>query len=166
MIIWITGLPGSGKTTLAIKLKSILSKKISSNIVLLDGDNIRSILPYKISYSNEDRIKLALFYSSLALLIEQSNCVVICSFVALFHGVQENTRLKANDYFEIFLDPPLEELEKKNKKDLYSKKSEYMLNQFPKHEYPRKPELRINTILNGVYQYNIYDIAENILNKF
>jgi len=46
MIIWITGLPGSGKTTLANKIKSILEKKTSNNVVLLDGDNIRNILPY------------------------------------------------------------------------------------------------------------------------
>ena len=104
MIIWITGLPGSGKTTLAKKLKSILEPKISNNIVLLDGDNIRNILPFEISYSNEDRFKLAFFYSKLALLIEQSNCIVICSFVALFHSVQEHTRSNANDFFEIFLD--------------------------------------------------------------
>ena len=99
MIIWITGLPGSGKTTLAKKLKSILESKLSNNVVLLDGDNIRSILPYQISYSNEDRIRLALFYSKLALLIERSDCIVICSFVALFHSVQEHTRLKAKNYF-------------------------------------------------------------------
>ena len=114
MIIWITGLPGSGKTTLAKKLKSILTTKTSRNIVILDGDNIRSILPFNISYSNEERMKLAFFYSKLALLIEQSNCIVICSFVALFHSVQEHTRLNANDLFEIFLDPPLDELAKKN----------------------------------------------------
>ena len=65
MIIWITGLPGSGKTTLGKKIKSILEKKISNNIVILDGDNIRNILPYEITYSNEDRMKLALFYSKL-----------------------------------------------------------------------------------------------------
>ena len=106
MIIWITGLPGSGKTTLAVNLKSILETKVSNNIVILDGDNIRKMFPYKISYSNEDRRKLALFYSELALLIDQSDCIVICSFVALFHSVHEHTRVNANDYFEIFLDPP------------------------------------------------------------
>ena len=165
MIIWITGLPGSGKTTLAKKLKSILVTKTSRNIVLLDGDNIRSILPFEISYSNEDRMKLAFFYSKLALLIEESNSIVICSFLALFHSVQEHTRLNAIDLFEIFLDPPLDELAKKNKKDLYSEKSEYMLHQFTKHEFPINPELRINTIVNGVYDDHINEITHKLFKK-
>ena len=165
MIIWITGLPGSGKTTLAKKLKSILESKISNNIVILDGDNIRDILPYRISYSNEDRIRLAKFYSELALLIEQSNCIVICSFVALFHSVQEHIRLTANDYFEIFLDPCLDELVQKNKKGLYVKESEYMLKQFSKHEFPKNPDLRLNTILNGVYQDHISEIKKKLFKK-
>ena len=165
MIIWITGLPGSGKTTLARNLKSILETKTSNNIIILDGDNIRNMLPYQISYSNEDRRKLALFYSELALLLDQSDCIVICSFVALFHSVQEHTRVKANDYFEIFLDPPLDELAKKNKKDLYSEKSEYMLEQFTKHEFPMNPDLRINTIVNGVYQDHLSEITNKLFKK-
>ena len=165
MIIWITGLPGAGKTTLAEKIRSKLVSKISENIVLLDGDNIRSILPYQISYSNQDRMKLAFFYSKLALLIEQSNCIVICSFVALFHSVQEHTRLNSNDLFEIFLDPPLNELAKKNKKELYSENSEYMQKQFTKHEFPINPELRINTIINGVYQDHINEIRNKLFKK-
>ena len=165
MIIWITGLPGTGKTTLAKKIKSILETKISNNIVLLDGDNIRNILPYTISYSNDERRKLALFYSKLALIIEQSNCIVICSFVALFHSVQEHTRLRANEYFEIFLDPSLKELAKINKKNLYSEKSEYMLKQFSKHEFPKNPELRLENIKNGIYQDNISEITKNLLIK-
>ena len=165
MIIWITGLPGSGKTTLAINLKSILETKVSNNIVILDGDNIRRILPYQISYSNEDRMKLAFFYSKLALLIEQSNCIVICSFVALFHSVQENTRLKANDYFEIFLDPSLDELVKINKKDLYSDGSDYMLKQFTKHEFPKNPELRLKNIVNGIYQDHLTEIKMKLFKK-
>ncbi len=165
MIIWITGLPGSGKTTLAKDLKSILDSKVSNNIVLLDGDNIRSILPYQLSYSNQDRIRIAEFYSKLALLIEKSNCIVICSFVALFHEIQEYTRVNANDYFEIFLDPSLEDLAHKNKKGLYSKDSEYMLKQFGEHEFPKNPELRLNTIVNGVYQNNLNEIKEKIFKK-
>ena len=166
MIIWITGLPGSGKTTLAKNLKSILEIKQSRNIVILDGDIVRGILPFPISYSNEDRRKIALFYSELALLIDQSDCIVICSFIALFHSVQEHTRLKANDYFEIFLDPSLDELVKKNKKGLYSKNSDYMLNQFTKHEFPMNPDLRINSIVNGEYQNHLSKITKTILNKF
>tara|TARA_B100000214_G_C23928478_1_gene609512 strand:- start:628 stop:1140 length:513 start_codon:yes stop_codon:yes gene_type:complete len=165
MIIWITGLPGSGKTTIARKLKCILQSKISNNIVLLDGDNIRSILPYEVSYANEERIKLAHFYSKLALLIESSNCMVICSFVALFNNVREYTRRMANDYYEIFLDPSLNDLIKKNKKGLYNDKSEYMLNQFNKHEFPQNPELRLNTIVNGVYHDHLDEIKEEIFKR-
>ncbi len=165
MIIWITGLPGSGKTTLAKKIKSTLELKIPNNIVHLDGDNIRSILPYKTFYSNEERIKLALFYSKLALLIEQSQCIVICSFVALFHNIQEYTRLQANNYFEIFLDPSLDELAKKNKKGLYEEKSDYMLSQYNHHEFPKNPEIRINTIVEGVYQDHSIQIIKKILNS-
>ena len=165
MIIWITGLPGSGKTTLGRNLKTILEIKVSNNIVILDGDNIRSILPYQISYSNEDRIKLGFFYSKLALLIEQSNCIVICSFLALFHSVQEHTRLKAKDYFEIFLDPSLDELVKINKKGLYSDGSDYMLKQFTKHEFPKNPELRLKNIVNGIYQDDLSEIKKKLFEK-
>ena len=165
MIIWITGLPGSGKTTLANKIKSIIEKKTSNNVVLLDGDNIRNILPYEISYSNEERRKLAFFYSKLALLIEQSNSIVICSFVALFHSVQYHTRLNANDYFEIFLDPSIDELVKINKKNLYSDGSDYMLKQFTKHEFPKNPELRLNNILNGIYQDHSSEIIKKLFKK-
>ena len=165
MIIWITGLPGSGKTTLAKKIKSILERNFSNNIVILDGDNIRNILPYDISYSNDDRKKLAFFYSKLALLIEQSNCIVICSFVALFHCVQEHTRLKANDYFEIFLDPSLDELVNINKKGLYSDGSDYMLKQFTKHEFPKQPELRLKNIVNGIYQNDLSEIKKKLFEK-
>ena len=165
MIVWITGLPGTGKTTLAKKIKSILETKISNNIVLLDGDNIRNILPYTISYSNEDRRKLAFFYSKLALSIEQSKCIVICSFMALFHSVQEYNRQEANEYFEIFLDPSFDELTKINKKGLYSQKSEYMLEQFNKHEFPKNPEMRLESIKNGIYQDNLSEIIKNLLIK-
>ena len=61
MIVWITGLPGSGKTTLAKRVKSILEQRTSKNIVLLDGDNIRAILPCETYYAKEDRIKFGIF---------------------------------------------------------------------------------------------------------
>ena len=162
MIIWITGLPGSGKTTLAKKIKSNLESTISNNVVHLDGDNIRNILPYELSYCNEDRMKLAFFYSKLALLIEKNNCIVICSFVALFHHVQDYTRLEADKYFEIFLDPSLDELVMKNKKGLYSEKSDFMLSQYNQYQFPENPELRLNTIIKGIYQDYSDEITKEI----
>ena len=119
-----------------------------------------------LSRVNEERKKLAFFYSKLALLIEQSNCIVICSFVALFHSVQEHTRLHANDYFEIFLDPSLDELVKINKKGLYSDGSDYMLHQFTKHEFPKNPELRLKNIVNGIYQDDLNKIKNILFEKF
>ena len=90
---------------------------------------------------------------------------MICSFVALFHSVQDSTRLNAKDYFEIFLDPSIDELVKKNKKNLYSDRTDYMFNQIPKHQFPKDPELRINTIINGVYQDYLSEIKIKIFDR-
>ena len=83
MLIWITGLPGSGKTTLANKIRENLEMQ-SIATVNLDGDYIRSILPNKIEYSIEERKRLSNFYANLGAKIESPRIVVICSFVALF----------------------------------------------------------------------------------
>ena len=61
--------------------------------------------------------------------------------------------------------PSLDELVRLNKKDLYLRNSEYMLKQFPMHEFPKNPELRLNTIVNGIYQDNMSQIINSLFNK-
>ena len=56
-------------------------------------------------------------------------------------------------------------LAKKNKKELYLEKSEYMLKQFAKHEFPKEPELRLNTIVDGVYQDHIGEIKDELFKR-
>lgn len=86
-IIFLIGFPGSGKTTIAKKIKSSLLKNNISNIHL-DGDNIRNVLG-NLNYSKKERVKLSLIYLNLAELLLKQTDVIILSSVSMYKEVEE-----------------------------------------------------------------------------
>ena len=109
MLIWITGLQGSGKTTLANQIGMDLEKKRKA-VVNLDGDFLRGILPTKMGYTIEERKSISKFYARLASEIETENIIVICSFVAMFAEARKIAKEQSDHYVEVFIDPPLKKL--------------------------------------------------------
>ena len=122
-VIWITGLSGAGKTTLAEKLGNNL-KYIGIPYFLLDGDLVRKIFQedkYEKNYSYEERKKMSNKYSRLSLLLASQGYCVITSVISMFEEVYNWNKKNLPGYYEIFLDIPLEELKKRDSKGIYKK---------------------------------------------
>lgn len=107
-IIWITGLSGAGKTTLAIGIVEEFRKK-GIPAILIDGDEIRqavsAIIPSDgVEFSKDFREKLGMTYFDLAALIAAQGYLVVVATISLFHSVQRRNRSLAENYFEVYLE--------------------------------------------------------------
>jgi len=119
-VIWITGLSASGKTTLA-DIVSLRLRNSGIPLVMLDGDDLREILGETTHYEREERKELAFLYSRMVRSISRQGLVVVIATVALFKEVHEWNRTNIPGYFEVFLDVPLDELQKRDPKHIYQK---------------------------------------------
>lgn len=118
MVIWITGLSASGKTTLATTFFENYKKKIP-NLVLLDGDIIRDLFGNNLGYTVDDRIKQINRIQKLSLFLEkQSIVVVVAVLYSDKNSLAENKNI-FNDYMEIYLKGTIEQLKNREFKNLY-----------------------------------------------
>jgi adenylylsulfate kinase-like enzyme len=105
-LIWITGMPGSGKTTLAAQLTDYIRSN-GQECIHLDGDQLRQILNKEdraSDYSLPNRLELAHLYSKLALYLNAQRITIVVSTVSLFWEVQKMNRSNADLYFEVLLE--------------------------------------------------------------
>ena len=121
-VIWITGLSGAGKTTLAKEL-TVRLDKYGLHSILLDGDILRSLLKVpdviKDSHSREARIKLALKYAQLCKLLSSQGFTVVIATISMFNEVYAWNRNNLPNYFEVYLKVTLEELSNRDPKNIY-----------------------------------------------
>ena len=118
ILFWITGLPGSGKTSIA-KLLHKRIEKIYGSSIIISGDEIRKDFNLK-GYERKDRLKIGFMYSKLFRRIVNQNINVIFSGGALYEKIQNFNRKNINNYFEIFIDLNFFK-NKKNKKEFRKK---------------------------------------------
>ena len=123
MIIWITGLSGSGKTTYSEYLIKSFKKKIKNKVIHIDGDKFRSIFN-DLKYSARDRIKNAERVCKLANFLNHSGrFVIIVSMVSISRKWLSWVRKRNKNYFQIFLDVPIKVLKERNVRNIYRKKN-------------------------------------------
>ena len=125
MVIWITGLSGAGKTTLAKEIVNQLATE-NKEPILLDGDQLREIFIDSTNqaisaHDRSSRLTLALKYSGLARLLSEQGFLVIVATISLFKEVHNWNRKNLKNYYEVFLDTPIEELKKRDSKKIYSR---------------------------------------------
>ena len=148
MIIWITGLSGSGKTSLAKEIVKLLRSQ-GKNVVLLDGDELRKVFNIsknqKQKYTREERLKLSKQYSFLCKFLNKQGLDVVIATISFFKEIHEWNRKNLKNYFEVYLKVPISELKKRDPKKIYEKYDSEKINNvvgldFPLDE-PKKPDL-------------------------
>ena len=169
--IWITGLSGSGKSTISNALENLLFEK-GYLVYSLDGDNIRSGLSSDLEFSTQDRNENIRRIAEVSKLFMDSGLIVLASFISPLRNQRDLVKQivgKAN-YFEVFLSTSLEVCEKRDVKGLYKKARNGEIENFTgissKYETPKSPNIKIDTSNLSIEDsvQLIYDTIQNKLN--
>jgi cytidine diphosphoramidate kinase len=121
MIIWVIGLSASGKTTLGQEMVEQW-KKTAPNTVLVDGDEMRALFGLNRSaadYSIEGRRQNGQRIVDLCCWLDRQGINAVCCILSIFHDMQKENRDRFSDYFEIFMDVPLQIARQRDRKELY-----------------------------------------------
>lgn len=157
-IIWITGLPASGKTTIAKKVFEKIKKK-HLNTVHLDGDNMRSVWGIWAEKSPEGRKKMAMSYAKQCNLLANQGINVIMSTVSLFHEVHDYNRKNNPHYYEVFIQTEDNFLDKRHG-EYTSDRPEKQRWKEPSHEFPKTPHLTIDNNTPDQIDLNVNKILQ------
>ena len=158
-LFWITGLPGSGKTTIAKKIHKKIEKKYGPTIEI-SGDDLRKNFLFN-QYDLKNRkiyVKYSRFWKYL--IVKVFN--VIFSTVSLFHDVQKWNKKNINNYYEIFIQSDVDKIIKLNKKKIYSKRKKNLIGVNLNAEFPKKPNFKIKNNFNKSVEYLSTKIIKNI----
>ena len=164
ILLWFTGLSGSGKSTIANCVEQELHKN-SIHTYTLDGDNIRKGLNSDLSFSPEDRSENIRRIAETARLMIDAGLVVLAAFVSPYRSDREHIRKIVGDdnMVEIFINTSIEECERRDVKELYKKarKGEIknMTGISAPYESPLHPDIQINT-----EEVTIVDATKQIIN--
>ena len=149
-VIWLTGLSGSGKSTIG----NIVEKKLARmnrHTFLLDGDNVRHGLNKDLGFTEADRIENIRRVGEVAKLMTDAGLIVITAFISPFRSEREMVRamMQPGEFVEVFVDTPLEVAEARDVKGLYAKARSGQLKNFTgidsPYEAPDAPEIRVDT---------------------
>ena len=150
IVIWFTGLSGSGKSTIANKLDVELNKR-GLKTYILDGDNIRMGLNKDLGFSPESRKENIRRISEVAKLFADSGTIVMTAFISPYREDRDSARdVIGADYVEVFVNTPIEECIKRDLKGLYKKAIAGEIKGFTgidaPYEEPLSPEISLDNL--------------------
>jgi adenylylsulfate kinase len=167
--VWLTGLSGSGKSTIAVQLeKHLLERGVRTYI--LDGDNIRHGLNKNLGFSPEDRTENIRRIGEVAKLFTEAGLVTLTAFISPYRADRDQVRsiMQEGDFVEVFVDCPVEVCEERDVKGLYKKARAGEIKEFTgisaPYEAPAKPELTILTAGQSV-EASAQQIIEHLEGK-
>lgn len=154
-LIWLTGLSGSGKSTISVHLEYQLHA-MGFKTYLLDGDNIRSGLNKDLDFSNEGRSENIRRIAEVSRLMIDAGIVVIAAFISPFNTDREQVKhiVGKENYIEVFVDCPVEVCELRDVKGLYKKARAGQIKDFTgissPYEAPQKPDIHIRSDIQSL----------------
>lgn len=150
LMVWFTGLSGSGKSTIAIALERELQKR-SLLCRILDGDNIRSGINNNLGFSPEDRIENIRRIAEVGKLFVDTGIITIAAFISPNNELREMASriIGKDDFVEVYVSTPIEECERRDVKGLYAKARRGEIKEFTgisaPFEAPEHPALSLDT---------------------
>jgi len=166
-VVWLTGLSGSGKTTIALQLEKELYK-LGFLVQILDGDNIRAGINNNLSFSEGDRTENIRRIAEVSKLFLNCGIITINCFVSPTIKMRQIAKkiIGKENYYEIFIDADLETCEKRDVKGLYKKARNGEIKNFTginsQYEKPNNPSLEVNTSQLSIEE-SIEVILKNVL---
>jgi bifunctional enzyme CysN/CysC len=149
-VLWLTGLSGAGKSTIA----NLVEKKLHAlgrHTYLLDGDNVRHGLNKDLGFTDVDRVENIRRIGEVAKLMVDAGLIVITAFISPFRAERRMARelMAEGEFIEVFIDTPLDVAERRDTKGLYKKARQGQLKHFTgvdsPYEVPEHAEIRVET---------------------
>lgn len=147
--VWMTGLSGAGKSSIANALEKRLFS-LGKHTMLLDGDNVRMGLNKNLGFEENDRIENIRRIAEVAKLMNDAGLIVLTSFISPFRQDRRNARdIVGESFVEVYVSTPIEECEKRDVKGLYREARKGNIQNFTgvssPYEEPEKPEIVVDT---------------------
>ena len=154
-LIWLTGLSGAGKTTLAVRLEHYLFCK-DYKVFILDGDNVRNGLCNDLGFSEDDRKENLRRVAEVARLMLQAGLIVICAFIS--PSGEDRLAIKkivgGERFIEVYVNCTVEICEDRDVKGLYAKARKGIIPNFTgisaPYDSPVSPDVEVNTVEESV----------------
>lgn len=164
VVIWFTGLSGSGKSTISVALEKSLFEQ-GKHSYRLDGDNVRHGLNKNLGFNPEDRKENIRRIGEVSKLLVDAGTIAITAFISPYRQDRDDVRaiLEEGEFIEVYTECSVEECEKRDPKGLYEKARSGEIKEFTgisaPYEAPNHPEITINT-----EQQSVEASVEHILN--
>jgi adenylyl-sulfate kinase len=151
--LWLTGLSGAGKTTIAVELEKRL-RAAALRVERLDGDTVREGLTRDLGFSKEDRDKNIERVTYVAKLLSRNGVGVVAAFISPYRQARDKARAETTNFIEVFVNAPLQTCIDRDVKGMYAKAIKGEIQQFTgisdPYEEPLNPEIVVNTVEQSV----------------
>lgn len=147
LVVWFTGLSGSGKSTIAVELEKMLNDD-GRAVYLLDGDNIRHGINADLGFSDTDRNENIRRISEIAALFQDAGLITLVSFISPFRSMREFARERAGaeNFIEVYVSTDYETCCQRDPKGLYQKNIKNFTGKDSTYEEPLHPEIVLDTV--------------------
>ena len=164
-VYWVTGLSGARKTTLCRELV-VHFRAQGRPVVMLDGDELREAMGATNAHTRQDRLQLAMRYAHLCHMIAVQGVDVAIATISLFREVHEWNRANIPGYVEIYLHVPLEELKRRDPKQIYARAERGELKDVAGLDFavdePQAPDVRIGWVSGLTVEAALARVIEQV----